>query len=103
MQKRLTESNQRYLVQFLLSNNEKFLYHNEPIYLDDVIVGSITTGTYGHTFDAPIGLGWIELPKEMEADSIEKQRFEILVAGEKIPARASMRPMYDCKNNKLRS
>ena len=103
LQKRLTESNQRYLVQLLLSNNEKFLYHNEPIYLDDVIVGSITTGTYGHTFDAPIGLGWIELPKEMEADSIEKQRFEILVAGEKIPARASMRPMYDCKNNKLRS
>ena len=103
LRKRAQENNQRYLVQFVLEQNDKFLYHNEPIYLHDQLVGSITTGTYGHTFDAPIGLGWIQLPVDISKDALENQSFEILVAGRKVPARASIRPVYDPKNSKIRS
>ena len=39
------------LVQFALADYDKLLYHNEPIWRDGVIVGSITSGHSGHTID----------------------------------------------------
>ena len=36
---------------------DKLLYHNEPIWRDGVIVGSITSGAFGHTIDASLGNG----------------------------------------------
>ena len=103
LKQRLDEVNHRHLLQFILATNDAFLYHNEPIYLDNKIVGSITTGTYGHTFDAPIGLGWVELKDDTILNNLENQPFEILVAGQKVAATASALPMYDPKNSKLRS
>ena len=89
----------RQLMQFLLESNDSFIYHNEPIYLNDQLVGSITTGTYGHSLGAPVGLGWVTLPDTSD----ETQGFEILVAGKKIAARASLKPLYDPDNSKLRN
>lgn len=95
--------NRRHLLQFLLESNEKFLYHNEPIYLNNELVGSITTGTYSHTFKAPMGLGWVTLPESVADYSLGDQTWEILVAGEKIQATVSQQPLYDPQNLRLRS
>ncbi|MGB1254963.1 MAG: GcvT family protein [Thiolinea sp.] len=95
--------NQRVLLQFLLEKNEKFLYHNEPVYLNGKLAGSITTGTYGHTLGAPVGLGWVTLPEGITENNLTTQRWELLVAGEMIGAAASLEPMYDAGNLRLRS
>ncbi|MBT4490981.1 MAG: FAD-dependent oxidoreductase, partial [Rhodospirillaceae bacterium] len=50
------------LVQFRLSDPEKLLYHNEPIWRDGVIVGYLRSGNYGHTLGAAIGLGYVRDP-----------------------------------------
>ncbi len=89
----------RHLMQFLLEGSESFIYHNEPIFLNDQLVGSITTGTYGHSLGAPVGLGWVKLPEITD----KHQHYELLVAGKKIAARASLKPLYDPENNKLRN
>ena len=102
LQKRVNDGSNRRLVQFLLEANEKFLYHNEPVYLNDQLVGSITTGTYGHTLGGPVGLGWISMPANIPDTELEDQQYALLVAGEKVPARASLLPMYDPKNEKIR-
>jgi len=99
LQKRKESGSDRRLMQFLLEDSESFIYHNEPIYLNDQLVGSITTGTYGHSLGAPVGLGWVIQP-EIAA---EHQRYELLVAGKKISARASLKPLYDPDNIKLRN
>ena len=47
----------RRVVQFSLADYDKLLYHNEPIWRDGVIVGSITSGAFGHTIDCLAGHG----------------------------------------------
>ena len=94
---------QRRLVQFALNDERKLLYHNEPIWRDGVLVGRITSGMFGHTLGKPLGMGYVENVAGL-ADQrfIEEGRYEIEVAGMKIPAEASLRPFYDPSNLRVR-
>lgn len=103
LKERITEGSDRKIIQFLLEQNQHFIYHTEPIFLNDQLVGSITTGTYGHTLGAPVGLGWVTVPSTIADEKLTEQQWEILVAGNRIKARASLIPMYDPQNQKLRS
>jgi len=47
----------RSLVQFKLNTPEPLLYHNESIVMDCHIVGYLTSGMYGHSIRAAIGMG----------------------------------------------
>ena len=102
LQARLDSGSHRRLLQFLLDDSEHLIYHNEPIFLDDQLVGTITTGTYGHTLGAPLGLGWVKLSDSDLQTNLEERCFEVLVAGRKVRARASQKPLYDPLNQKLR-
>ena len=95
-------SGERLFLQFLLQEDDYFLYHNEPIYLNDKLVGSITTGSYGHTLGAPVGLGWVEMPEGIDRNEFEIQKWQIRVAGNFIDAKVSMQPMYDPRNERIR-
>ena len=83
------------LVQFMLRDPEAMLYHYEPILRDGETVGYLTSGNYGHTLGGSVGLGYVHAPEALTADWLDAGRFEIEVAGERIPARASLRAMYD--------
>ena len=41
------------------SHPEPLLYHNEPIWQGDAIVGFIRSGMYGHSLGAAVGLGYV--------------------------------------------
>ncbi|MBO6949131.1 MAG: FAD-dependent oxidoreductase [Rhodospirillales bacterium] len=90
------------LVQFKLNNPEPLLYHNEPIYRDGVIVGYLTSGMYGHTLGGAIGLGYVKNADGVDAAFVNEGRYEIEVAGRKFAADASLKPMYDPRNEKVR-
>jgi 4-methylaminobutanoate oxidase (formaldehyde-forming) len=94
---------ERRLVQFLLDESEKLIYHNEPIFLNGSIVGSVTTGTYGHTLGGPVALGWVKCEKDASTKWFEEQAYTILVAGKQVAARASLSPMYDPKSERVRA
>lgn len=70
--------------------------------MNDQLVGTITTGTYGHTLGGPVGLGWVTLPANTPDKAAGNQRYELLVAGTKVSARASLKAMYDPQNEKIR-
>jgi 4-methylaminobutanoate oxidase (formaldehyde-forming) len=91
------------LLQFMLSDPEPLLYHNEPIWRGDEIVGHITSGMYGHTLGGAIGLGYVASADGESAKSIAAAAYEIEVAGKRIKARTSIRPMYDPDNQRMRS
>lgn len=90
------------LVQFKLNDPEPLLYHNEPIYRDGVIVGYLTSGMYGHTLGGAIGLGYVKNADGVDAAFVNEGRYEIEVAGRKFAADASLKPMYDPRNEKVR-
>ncbi len=85
----------RRLLQFKLDDPQPLLYHNEPIWLADNLVGYVASGAYGHSLGASIGLGYVPADK-LDGD------FEIEVAGTRFQAKASDRPMYDPGNERIR-
>ena len=90
------------LVQFALEDPEPLLYHNEPIYRDGEVVGYLTSGNYGNALGRAIGLGYIRNRDGVDPDFVNAGRYEIEVAGERMPATASLRPMYDPKSERVR-
>ena len=93
---------QKRLVQFLLEDPEAMLYSHEPILKDGKIVGHLTSGNYGHTLGASVGLGYVEIEEPITKDTIESGGFEIDVGGERIGARASLSAMYDPQAKRMR-
>jgi len=91
------------MVQFLLEDPEPLLYGNEIIYRDGKIVGHLQTGTYGFTLGGAMGMGFVENEDGATPDFINSGSYEIDIAGERFPAKASLRPMYDPKNERVRS
>ena len=82
------------LVQFKLTDSEPMLYHNEPILRDGKIVGFLTSGAYGHHLGAAIGMGYVPCAEQSAADVLASS-FEIDIAGTRVPAEVSLKPMYD--------
>ena len=91
------------LAQFLLEDPEPLLYYNEIIYRDGEPVGRILAGGYGHTLGASVGLGYVANEEGVTADYVKSGTYEIQVAGARYPAKASLRPMYDPKGERVRS
>ncbi len=92
----------RRLLQFLLSDPEPLLYHNEPILRDGEIVGHLTSGAYGHTLGAAVGMGYVPCAGE-SPDSLVSSTYEIDVAGTRVPATVSLRPLYDPSSERVRA
>jgi len=93
------------LVQFLMNDPEVMLYHNEPIVRDGEICGYITGGMYGHTLGGAVGLGYVNNPVEnggVNAAYVNSGSYEIEVACKRFAAKASLRPLYDPKNERIK-
>lgn len=82
------------LVQFKLQDAEPLLHHNEPILRDGEIVGFLSSGNYGHTLGGAIGMGYVPCRGETASDLLAST-YEIDVAGTRVRADASLKPMYD--------
>ncbi len=93
----------RRLVQFVLDDPEPMLYHNEPIYRDRERVGFVTSGMYGHTLGAAVALGYVANPAGCSDAYIHAGRYEIEIASARVAARASLAPLYDPKNLRVRA
>jgi len=84
----------RRLMQFRLTDPEPLLYHNEPILRDGQIVGFLSSGAYGHHLGGAIGMGYVPCRGEKPADVLASS-FEIDIAGTRVKAEVSLKPMYD--------
>ena len=87
------------LLQFRLLDPGPLLYHNEPIWRDDALVGHVTSGAYGHTLGGAIGLGYVDTAKAPDPADGD---FRIEVAGKRVPAEVSSIPKYDPGNKRIR-
>jgi glycine cleavage system aminomethyltransferase T len=93
----------RRCLQFRLEDGEPLLYHTEPILRDGNLAGYLTSGAYGHHLGAAVGLGYVACRPEEEVDAILASRFEIEIAGARVPALASLKPLYDPAGARLRT
>jgi 4-methylaminobutanoate oxidase (formaldehyde-forming) len=90
------------MVQFQLTDPGPLLYHNEPIIRDGKVVGRLTSGNYGHHLGGAIGLGHVPCKPGETVAEIIGSRYEIDVAGVRVPAIASVKPLYDPTGARMR-
>ncbi len=94
----------RRLLQFALADPAALAFHDEPIFRDGALVGRLTSAGYGHTLGRAVGLGYVTAPAPgTEPSWYRSGRYEIEIAGEKVPARASLRPLYDPASERPKS
>jgi heterotetrameric sarcosine oxidase gamma subunit len=94
----------RRLVQFKLEDPAPpLLYHNEPIWRGNARVGEITSGAFGHTVGASLGMGYVKSPDGVTQDWLQDVPFEIEVACQKYRAKAQFAPWYDAKSERVKA
>jgi 4-methylaminobutanoate oxidase (formaldehyde-forming) len=89
-------------VQFLLSDPEPLLYHNEPIYRDGERVGITTSAMYGHTLGGTVALGYVAHAQGVSDAFVTGGRYMIDAGGVRYPASVSVTPLYDPGNTRIR-
>ncbi|MDO6798716.1 GcvT family protein [Shimia thalassica] len=89
------------MLQFKLTDAEPLLFHNEPILRNGEYVGYLSSGNYGHTLGAAVGMGYVPCEGESAADVLGST-YEIDVCGVKVKAEASLKPMYDPKSERVK-
>ncbi len=87
---------------FAVEDPNVMIYHDEPIWLDGERVSAVSSGSYGHALGHPVCMGYLSHPDGITQDYLDSGRFEIEIAGRKVPARASLRPYYDPKAERVR-
>lgn len=92
----------RRMLQFLLQDPDPLLHGNEMILMNGEEVGYILAGAYGHTLGGAVGIGFAECDQPLTAGNIDEAAWEISVAGQRIQARAALKPLLDPKMERVR-
>lgn len=94
----------RRLVQLMLPEKEApLLYHHEPIWSKSEIVGSVTSGAYGHRIGASLGMGYVSLPQGVSEKTLAETALEVEVAWKRYPVKAQLKPWYDPQGTKIKA
>jgi 4-methylaminobutanoate oxidase (formaldehyde-forming) len=94
----------RRLVQVLVQAPEPLLFHAEPVWRDGKAVGHVRAASYGFTLGGAVGLAMIDGGDEpVDQRFIESGRWQIEIAGQRYPARASIAPLYDPEMKKVKA
>jgi 4-methylaminobutanoate oxidase (formaldehyde-forming) len=57
---------------------------------------------YGHTLGSCVAMGYVGHPEGASEEFVTSGRYEIQLADQRVAARASLTPMYDPKNLRIR-
>jgi 4-methylaminobutanoate oxidase (formaldehyde-forming) len=85
------------------SEGAPMIYHEEPIYRDGVLVGSTTSGAWGHRIGRSLGLGYVRNEDGVTKDWVSDGRWEVEIAWERYPAAVQFEPFYDPKAERIRA
>ncbi|PVH28040.1 GcvT family protein [Pararhodobacter oceanensis] len=90
------------LLSFKLEDPEALVFGKEPVLRDGEIVGRLTSASYGWSVGGAIGMGYVQRPAGQSLAELAAGPFEVLVAGRRVKATASQRPLYDPGNARMR-
>jgi glycine cleavage system aminomethyltransferase T len=87
----------RFIMLSLMDNNpgHPLLLHEEPIYLNNNIIGRTTSGNYSFNYNKNLSFGYIK--SELSNEELMKMDLYIEVAKHKYPAIVELNPLKDKK------
>ena len=77
------------------------LWGSKPIFRNHEPVGYTTSGSYGHTLGAAVGMGYVKSKERLTQDYLTSGRYEIHVSGTRYLATPHLRPPYDPERKKI--
>ena len=89
------------LVQVLLLEPDALLFHGEVVYGDGRPRGYLRAASYGHSLGGAVGLAMIDLGSPVTQAALDAMAWEVEVADRRVPARLSIRPLYDPTNARI--
>jgi len=104
-QKALPVLSKRFVCIALEDNSETapMIYHEEPIYRNGVIVGSTTSGAFGHRVNLSLGLGYVHNKDGVTKEWIESGSWEVELAWKRCPAKVQLQSFYDPKGERIKA
>ncbi len=79
------------------------IYHEEPIYRNGVIVGSTTSGAWGHRVNLSLGLGYVKNEAGVTREWIESGNWEVELAWKRYAAKVQLQSFYDPKGERIKA
>jgi glycine cleavage system aminomethyltransferase T len=79
------------------------IYHEEPIYRDGLLVGSTTSGAWGHRVERSLGLGYVRNEDGVTSDWLDDGRWEVEIAWQRHPAKVQLQAFYDPKGERIKA
>jgi glycine cleavage system aminomethyltransferase T/glycine/D-amino acid oxidase-like deaminating enzyme len=93
----------RRIVQVLVKDPNPLLFHAEVVRRNGKPVGYIRAASYGFSLGGAVGLMMLEAGEPVDQAYLDKGTWEVDIAGKLYPAIASMKPLYDPENKKIKS
>jgi 4-methylaminobutanoate oxidase (formaldehyde-forming) len=90
------------LIQILVRDPEPMMFHAEIVLRDGKPAGYIRAASYGHTLGGAVGLAMIQADTPIDARWIEAGHWEVDIANRRYPATASLKPLYDPENKRVK-
>lgn len=79
------------------------MYHEEPIYRSGVIVGSTTSGAWGHRVNLSLGMGYVSNDVGVTKDWIDSGKWEVELAWKRYGAKVQLQSFYDPKGERIKA
>lgn len=91
------------LLQILVKDPDPMMFHAEVVRRNGKPVGYIRAASYGHTLGGAVGLAMVEANEPIDQKWIDAGTWEVEIANKIYPAVASLRPLYDPENKKVKA
>jgi 4-methylaminobutanoate oxidase (formaldehyde-forming) len=92
----------RRLVQVLLKDPAPLLFHAEVVHRNGRPAGYIRSASYGFTLGGAVGLAMIDADEPIDQAYLNAGEWTVQIGTAVYPAVASLRPMYDPMNERIR-
>jgi 4-methylaminobutanoate oxidase (formaldehyde-forming) len=91
------------MVQVLVDDALPQLFHGEIVHRNEVAVGYVRAASYGFTLGGAVGLAMVTSNEPVSRDWVNAGTWEVDIAGQRFPAKASIRPMYDPTASRIKA
>jgi glycine cleavage system aminomethyltransferase T len=98
-------------MQILCKDPEPLMYHGEIVWRDGVRVGNVRIASYGHTLGGAVGVAMVRAPSDgatggktpvVNKAFLTEGKWEVEINGKLYPCVASLNPMYDPNNKRIK-
>jgi glycine cleavage system aminomethyltransferase T/glycine/D-amino acid oxidase-like deaminating enzyme len=92
----------RRLVQVLVTDPKPLMFHAEIVRRNGVAVGYVRAASYGFTVGGAVGLAMVEADEPVTAEYLDSGEWTVEIGAAIYPARVSLRPLYDPRNERIK-